>query len=371
MKAGKLTLGVMAGALALASSANAAVFFDPNGTGTFGANELTSFDWSPGNTIARGGNQAVTNFVAGAGTREFTNHYQASLGTYQESGFGGVQLLPAGSEVTVVVGWRERVVNVTGPLGSVNGTATFNYIPTAVEYFEIYVDTNAATQVTGSLAAAQNHLIGQGYNDGQLVLRADIRRVNVTTFTLSNGVGNAGPLDQSSNPFAGDQYEEAAGGTIATVAGNGATTLQAEITEWDMNFFDITGIGGNEIQLTILQDLGVNLPFIAIDPSSGFVVGSDFQAIGLPGQAPDLNVGPGTVAGLLNPLQTDGPNTVGDINGGLMPIFGGGSGPDIVFQTDTNQAFRELQVIPEPISATLSLMGLGALGLVTRRRRTA
>jgi len=51
---------------------------------------------------------------------------------------------------------------------------------------------------------------------------------------------------------------------------------------------------------------------------------------------------------------------LGDVNGL--------DGPDFIFQADANQSF-DLIAIPEPVTASLSLLGLGALGMAIRRRR--
>jgi hypothetical protein len=348
----------LAGTLAWSTSpANATVKFDETGTGTFNL-ALQTLDWLPGNSIAVGGVTAVENFVAGTGSTQFTFFYQAKLGTFVEIGDPSPNVMPDGTELTIVVGLREQVIGVAGTPGGAGTTATFRRVadPT-LDFLEVYYDDGS-----GLLVDEANNLIGQGFNDGQLILKAAVTDLVDTVFTVTDA--NAGPLDQTSGDNTGNggingdnDYPD-----IETVQGNGSTTLTAEVADWDTSFFDFDPAGVNIIQLTMLQNVGVDLPFLSVDPSSGFVTAKNVGAIGTSGPAPNLLLGPAP-----NPLGVPAVdvNTVGTLNGGASTA---GGGPDIVFQTDTNQVFA-VSVIPEPVTASLALLSLGALGLVARRRR--
>ncbi len=382
MKGGKLIVGTIAGALAFAGSADARIRFDPTGSGSF-TEQLTAFDWLPGNTIATGadpgavddlstvgGVTAVQNFATNRFfvdnglpspnlPTEFYNYYQAGLGTYTLADFQGAQQMPVvgnqRAELTIVAGFRDRVVDLQGQQGQVGSRATFEYVPTVDqvgEFIEIYYDTSAATSATSGAQAAANTLAGTGFNDGQLILRADITFVETTTFTqlipVPGQPQQATLLDQSDTLNPGNQY-----GNKRTVAGNGSTLVRAEITEVDTDFFELDPLRPQILDFLIVNDLGVDVPFTTTDPNSGFATMPNALGIGFAGPAPNLAIGPDN-----NPLF----DTVGAINGG----GGASGGPDIVFQTDANMAFFE---IPEPLSASLGLMGLGALSLAARRRQ--
>lgn len=353
----------LAGSLAWsATPASATVKFDETGAGAFGPT-LNSLDWLPGNSIAVGGVTAVENFAAGAGSTQFTFFYQSALGSFTEIGDPSPNIMPDGTELTIVVGLREQVIGLAGAPGGVGTSATFRRVADAnLDFLEVYYDDGTS----GLLVDETNNLIGRGFNDGQLVLRAQVTDLVDTVFTVTDD--NVGPLDQTSGDTAangGIGAEDDYPG-IDTVQGNGSTTLTARVLEWDPLFFQFSPLGPTFIQLTFLQNIGVDLPFLSVDPSSGFVDTKNLGAIGSSGPAPNLLLGPAP-----NPLGIPAVdvNTVGSLNGGSSAA---GGGPDIVFQTDTNQTFATVEAaVPEPVSATLSLLGLGALALVARRRRTA
>ncbi|MEX0775766.1 MAG: hypothetical protein WD042_08655 [Phycisphaeraceae bacterium] len=336
------TMGALLAAAMTAGTAQGVVQFDSTGTGTFVAGQNTTLlDWFPGNTLADQGNEAVANFVGGAGSTEFHTYYQAVLGSYTVSGVG-TQLMPAGTELTIVVGFREQVVGVSGSPGGTGAAAEFAWLPEGADYFEIYFDSAAATLNGATGTGPANTLSGAGYNQGQLILRADLQSVNNTTFTVLDD--NAGPLDQSDTFTAGNQYPG-----IETVGGNGETQLTARITEWDTDFFSFSPDDAFTIQLALLQNVGVNLPYGSIDPSAAFTDSENAGAIGTAGSATLLTA------------------DIGTLNGG--PVGGAGS-EDIQFQTDTNMSFSQATtIIPEPITAGLSLMALGGLGVSVLRRR--
>ncbi len=359
---GNKTMLFTAGALLAAmtaSQAQALVFFDDTGGGVFGVNHLLNLDWAPGNSISIGGNAAVAAFAGGSrgADTEFTTYYQATLAGFREFNDINPQVLTGRNQMSIVVGIREKVIGIGGIPGTGGAQATFAFLPTGAKFLEIYYDND--TKVGGGMLVTEaNNLIGQGFNDGSggvagspgMILKAEITNVVTTSYSVTNG--NIGALDQTS----GDSAPSNDYPGINTVQGNASTTIKAQINQYDANFFKFDPSGLGIIQLAFLQNVGLDTPFLTVDPSSGFVLGQNVTGLNTAGAAPTLTVGPDN-----NPLN----NTVGSVNGGPY----NGTNPDIVFQTDTNMTF-DTSVIPEPISAGLSFMGLAALAAgVTRRRR--
>jgi hypothetical protein len=323
--------------------------FDPTGTGNYLATNLENLDWAPGSLLAQNGVTAVNNFVAGSGSTSFNDYYEATLGTYGLTD-GSIATMPTGN-LTIVVGLTEHVVGVTGTPGGTGTSAQFQWDSGPNNWLEVYYNPGG-TPLSGQIQ-------GNNFNQGQLILRASITNVNDTIFSVTAGGSSGGLLDQTGHGL----YPN-----ITTISGHGSTTVTAQMGDtssgwWDPRFFNFTD-GPVFTNLTMVQNVGLDTPFLSVVPSSGFVDSANLGAIGTAGPAPNLNIGPGTPTGT-NPL-TDGPNTVGTDNGV--------SGPDVVFQSDTNQTFAQTAGtipggIPEPVTAALGGLGLLGLGLSVLRRR--
>ncbi|MEI8194672.1 MAG: PEP-CTERM sorting domain-containing protein [Phycisphaerae bacterium] len=155
-------------------------------------------------------------------------------------------------------------------------------------------------------------LNGTGFNDDHLIYTGTITSASAI-FMITNGVS---PLDLfSPAPFW-------AGNT--TVNGIGGLSLSALTASYDSSFFT----NGLNI-MTVDANTSTALPYRETDPSKQFV--------NLNGSAYTPNIG--------GPTGTNGV-----------------TGTDILIQADANAAFT-----PEP--ASLGLLGLGAMGLLARRRR--
>jgi hypothetical protein len=370
-----MTLG--AAVVSLSGRAFGTALFDPNGTGTYLSTPLQNLDWAPGSLLSQNGVTAVNNFVAGSGSTTFFDYYQAKLGTYGLTD-GTIATMPfTGSanpgQLSIVVGMTEQVIGVSGSPGGTGASAQFNWLSGPKNWLEVYFNPNSTGTAAGQTPTLNDSVVGTNFNQGKLILRAQITSVNSTIFTVDSGGSSGGALDQDAT---GDWYRNKNTGTteITTIQGHGSTTITATLGDtassfygWDPNYFSFTGVN-NFINLTFVQNVGLDSPFLSTPPSSGFVDTPNTGAMDTAGPSPNLNIGPGTTPGTGVNSGTDGPNTVGTDNGV--------SGPDIIFQTDTNETFAQDSPpppgVPEPLTASLAGFGLAGLGLtLVRRRRSA
>jgi PEP-CTERM motif len=330
--------------LGLAGTSAKADFFNfdpdglnnPNGTGSLPAVTISGFDQAVGNALGANLNTAIPNFLAGgpAAANQFDLYYQATLQGYT----GGSPPNPTGLndnfQLTFSLRVRETITGVTVLPGG-SAFTTFAPVtppggPTDPNYFLRMYYNGAATTKLGN-----GNLSGLTFQDGQVILDATpiIKPGDSGNFQV-NGNGSGGVLTDTFDKAGTNNYS----GTT-TVVGNGSQVLDFHINAVDPTFF-ISGPSAIELHL----NSSLVTPFDTVDPSGKFRDKDSAASLGL------------TVPG--TPVS---PN-IGTINGALP---GQGGGTDIQFQADANSS---VTVIPEPSSITL--VGLGLVGLVGRRRKS-
>lgn len=269
------------------------VLFDPDGGEAGNAPvQIEGLDFSVGNALAIGGNQAVANFIAGSGPTTFQVRYQATLAGYINQ--AGVTIVPPGLnatgpgsfEVTVAALFYEQVTDVSN-----TGTiATASFVPAMPPtggdspFFEVWFDNNPSTFAS--------NLEGTGFRDGVKILEGAV--ANASGNFTTNIADGAVIFDQ----FLSDDYNG-----LLSVSGIGGTSLTFNIvpTALDPAFF--------QTHITALAFGTSNkLPFSETNPSRLFF-----------GTAPNL----GAVNGA-SPITPNGPG-----------------GPDVQFQSDGGMTFTE------------------------------
>lgn len=313
---------------------------------------IAGFDPAPGNILNVGVNTAATAFVgagynpangnninSGPGVFQFTSFGQSAISTALNPTSGGLPInLPAGTNLTMVFGATERLINVTGNVGTGGATAT-SVLDGNNNYFQLYAGN------TGT-----NNLSGLGFNNGTLILSGTLTGLT-NPLVITNQSGNAGALDQfpNNNP-ANDNYPG-----LTTVGTSGNTGITVHVNSFNPNYFVLAP--GQKFDDFVISSQ-FQAPFNGVDPSAAFLTGSLTSALG---QAP-------TTAGAGLPLGNTGPLGIGTVNGGPPGTTGG---PSVQIQSDANfnlSVSGGVTQVPEPTTLAVfaGLMGIG--GLVYRRK---
>jgi hypothetical protein len=340
-----LRLSSLALAVCVAHATGAqAANFDPTGTGSVGI-QVDGLDWNTTSFLAKGGMDAIRNFLAGSGSTTFDVYTHAQLSAFQTtSGAISPPGLNSSYEFTMIAGLGMQVTAVTVIPNLPNaGIATFSSTPGGLlsngsnPFLEIFHDTTPdSVALSGS---------GYGSANDTLVLRAGAVTNQSDGIFLSFS-GSTSPLDLAgANDWPG----------VNTVTGTGSQTVLefGDFSFVNTDYFT-NGLPGFALSLDsfAFANVSISLPFTNSDPSDCFNLSGDFCSADLPG-APRL--------------EADGPviPNVGPVNGLLT-----GFAPDFLAQTDYSSPLRT-QVVPVPAAVWLLGSALAGGLTVTRRRRAA
>lgn len=349
-----LMAGVIASVFALAGTASAApLILDLNGAAAGGVITATALDWTQTSFLAKGGNQAIANFLQNQATNSntlsttFDVYTHAKLIGYTPAGGSQSVSLPgAGGEITIVAKFTETVVNANAAAGFAQ------FATTGSGWVEMYY----------SSAANSNNLTGFGFNDGTLIMRGTGVTGDVSAFAtgafFNTGFTNA-DLDSfaPTNSYPGQKTVNGFGSQSSIKFGSTGFAL-------DSNFFK-TQI----VDFSILfNNISIGLPYNTVDPSHCFNTTA--------GAASNAAITAGTATGNASECDNtivNGKFAAQGASGGYVPVIGDvngafGQAKDFVAQTDFNSAVTG--TAPEPGSIALMGLALGALGLASRRRRS-
>jgi len=295
--------------------------------GTTFSSNWVGFDPAPGNVLNVGVVTAANNFVSGSGSTSYTAYGQANVAGLITS--SGTIPLPGG--YTVVFGIPEKISAVTGPVGGLNSSVQFTFDPTgATNYFQFFK------------SGGGNDLNGTNFNTGTLVLSGHFTAQGAAPGTFGNS-GLAGPLDQ----FLTNNYPN-----NNTLGGTGNVALKG-IVDFANPAFLTPSAGETLVGAAVNISTQLQLPFIAVDPSAAFLIGTTATAVGASPVTSGAGLGAST-----GPL-------------GIGPINGNGQAPNTQVQQDANVVVTPTALpgqVPEPATLAVfaGVMGIG--GLVYRRR---
>jgi hypothetical protein len=309
-----LAVGTLSAALAVPLAAQAELFtFDPTGGGG-GITDVALIDQAPGNALAEGGVTAINNFLAGAGSTNFTLHYQANLSAMQFANTtNAFSNGDGGNFFTFVAGFGETVVGAS----PFPGTASFAFdASNPVNFFNIYASN-----------AIADNLNGTGFINGTPILSAHVVAVPTSNYQVTNDTPIN--LDQSPN---GDDW-----GGQKTVTGGGLSDITLVVDSVNSGYFPSL-TPASTITMSFFNNSQVD-PFRQVDPSQCF------NSTGA-----DCSGGTGIIS----------LGTLGALNGGTV-------GPNFQFQADGTQSFA----IPEPASLALMGLGLSLMGFFGKSRKRA
>lgn len=335
----KKTLLAAALLAALGASTQAhAYLFNPDGVpGGAATKDITAFDWQPSNVLADNGNLAVTNFILNqgdGGSRDTTFKVWAQGQLFGTTGNNITGLCTPGQstcaggnyEITYTLGYTERVTAVVIP-GLTGGTATagFTFVNDGTSFLDIFYDTSKDS----------NNFTGVGFDNGTRILSSQIIPTTGGSFESYPSTGQTFDGTPDGNQYLGIttlQTPPSGGNNVDIKLSTALLTVPGTLYR-DANFFT------QEIDSLQFNGLSLSPRFTTVNPSQKF----------------DGLAGGGNGAGITP--------SIGSVNGANY----NGTNPDIQLQTDPNMPI--IAKVPEPTSLALLGLGLGAIGMVSRRRR--